>query len=290
MKLLNYRLKIAYTLLVFLFSLSNCSEQNYRPDELRKLTVEELKELAIKKNLFKIDLAVYKNEDGVVISRDSINRIKDYKKWTVDRYVDKKNEIRELIIREATSEDKRVNEELLRLFNEKPPLNLIDIDCNNKHELLQKAYESDQGMRNGEMTYDKEVDRQNLITIVSLIDKCGMPSLGEVTENQMNAIWLVLQHSENQYRKKYFHFLVEAAEKGDLMKSQIALMKDRILMKDGSPQVYGSQVIKNNNTGRWELYNLKEPEFVNKRRKEVGLGPLEEYLIRWDIKFDVPQK
>jgi hypothetical protein len=289
MKLLK-RYSSPLILIVLSFILLNCSEQNYKPDEYRKLTMEELKEFAIKKKLFNNDLAVYKNEDGEIISFDSISRIKDYKKWTVDRYVDENGNIRELIVRKASLEDQRVNKELMGLFNEKPALKLIDIDCNNIQELLQKAFERDQGMRNGKMTFDREVERQNLITVVSLIEKCGMPTLAEVTENQMSAIWLVLQHSENQYRKQYLPSLIEAAEKGDLRKSQIALMKDRILMKEGSPQIFGSQVIKNNETGKWELYSLAEPEYVDRRRKEVGLGPLEEYLKRWDIKFDVNQK
>ena len=55
-------------------------------------------------------------------------------------------------------------------------------------------------------------------------------------------------------------------------------------MHDGLPQKYGSQVIGG------KLYQLEDPEFVNQRRKEMGMEPLEEYLARFGIEFNVEQK
>ena len=65
---------------------------------------------------------------------------------------------------------------------------------------------------------------------------------------------------------------------------KIALMKDRALMHEGKPQIYGSQIMNG------KLYPLLEPEYVNQRREEVGLGPLEEYVQRFGLEFTVPQK
>jgi hypothetical protein len=42
--------------------------------------------------------------------------------------------------------------------------------------------------------------------------------------------------------KKYFPQIEEAVKNGDLSKQQYALMKDRILMDEGKPQIYGSQI------------------------------------------------
>ncbi len=112
----------------------------------------------------------------------------------------------------------------------------------------------------------------------------------EVDKTQMLAIWLVFQHSSNQYRKKYMPLLEEAAKSGALDQTAIAMMKDRTLKDDGEAQVYGTQVVKNNTTGEWELYTLENPGFVNKRRAEIGFEPLQEYLNRWDITFNVPQQ
>lgn len=155
------------------------------------------------------------------------------------------------------------------------------VDCNKKNEILSEVYVSDQKIRreNNLIKYAKE-DHRNQELIISIIEKCGMPTLNEVNQEQMDAIWLVLQHTESKYRIKYFPLIEKAVKNGDLSKMQYALMKDRILMDEGKPQIFGSQ-IKNG-----KLYDLEEPETVNKRRQEMGLEPIKDYLKRFDITFD----
>jgi hypothetical protein len=157
----------------------------------------------------------------------------------------------------------------------------VEVDCNKKSEILNEVYISDQKIRreNNLIKYAKE-DHRNQELIISIIEKCGMPTLNEVNQKQMDAIWLGLQHTENKYRIKYFPLIEKAVKNGDLSKEQYALMKDRILMDEGKPQIFGSQ-IKNG-----KLYDLEEPETVNERRQEMGLEPIEDYLKRFDITFD----
>jgi hypothetical protein len=157
----------------------------------------------------------------------------------------------------------------------------VEVDCNKKSEILSEVFISDQKIRreNNLIKYAKE-DHRNQELIISIIEKCGMPTLNEVNQEQMNAIWLGLQHTENKYRIKYFPLIEKAVKNGDLSKEQYALMKDRILMDEGKPQIFGSQ-IKNG-----KLYDLEEPETVNERRREMGLEPIEDYLKRFDITFD----
>ena len=157
----------------------------------------------------------------------------------------------------------------------------VEVDCNKKSEILSEVYISDQKIRreNNLIKYAKE-DHRNQELIISIIEKCGMPTLNEVNQEQMNAIWLGLQHTENKYRVKYFPLIEKAVKNGDLSKEQYALMKDRILMDEGKSQIFGSQ-IKNG-----KLYDLAEPETVNERRREMGLEPIEDYLKRFDITFD----
>lgn len=157
----------------------------------------------------------------------------------------------------------------------------VDVDCNKKNEILSEVYVSDQKIRreNNLIKYAKE-DHRNQELIISIIEKCGMPTLNEVNQEQMDAIWLGLQHTESKYRIKYFPLVEKAVKSGDLSKMQYALMKDRILMDEGKPQLFGSQ-IKNG-----KLYDLEEPETVNQRRQEMGLEPIEDYLKRFDITLD----
>ncbi|QXP78674.1 MULTISPECIES: DUF6624 domain-containing protein [Winogradskyella] len=152
---------------------------------------------------------------------------------------------------------------------------------------MQNVFDSDQGMRTNGGEINPKIDKENLITVVSLIEKCGMPTLEVVSDVQMSAVWVVFQHGDNANRKKYLPLLEKSAKNGDLKASQIALMKDRTMMNDDLPQVYGTQVIQNEN--EWILYDLANPETVNKRRTEMGLEPLQDYLKRWNIEFDIKQ-
>ena len=158
----------------------------------------------------------------------------------------------------------------------------IEVDCYKKSKILSEVYKSDLKIRreNALIKYAKE-DHRNQELVISIIEKCGMPTLNDVTQEQMNAIWLGLQHNtENKYRLKYFHLIEKAVENGDLNKEHYALMKDRMLMDEGKPQIYGSQ-IKNG-----KLYDLESPESVNERRQEMGLEPIEDYLKSFSISFE----
>ena len=159
-------------------------------------------------------------------------------------------------------------------------VDIIEVDCNNKHQILSEVHESDQRIRksNNLIKYAKE-DHRNQELVISIIEKCGMPTLKEVSQKHMNAIWLGLQHTTKKHRKRYFPQIEKAVENGDLSKQQYALMKDRILMDEGKPQIYGSQ-IKNG-----KLYKLENPETVNQRRKEMGMGTIEDYLKIFNIEY-----
>lgn len=155
-------------------------------------------------------------------------------------------------------------------------IELVEVDCARKSEILREVYESDQRIRQGNklIQFAKE-DHRNQELVISIIEKCGMPTLEEVSQNEMNAIWLGLQHTDKKFRKKYFPQIEKAVAKGDLSKEQYALMKDRILMDEGKPQLYGTQL------ENGELYDLQDPETVNERRKEIGLEPIEDYLEKF---------
>lgn len=160
-------------------------------------------------------------------------------------------------------------------------VNVIDVDCSKKAQILSEVLESDQRIRrsNDFIKYAKE-DHRNQELVISIIEKCGMPTLKDVDQRRMDAIWLGLQHSTKEIRKKYFPQVQKAVKNGDLSKGQYALMKDRMLMDEGKPQIYGSQI------ENGKLYELENPKTVNERRKEMGMEPIEDYLKHFNIQFN----
>lgn len=131
--------------------------------------------------------------------------------------------------------------------------------------------------------------KENEEMLLKLLDKYGWPTASEVTEYAAAGAALIINHSNYEVRAKYFPLLEQAFKKGEAQALRYAKMRDRILVEEGKEQLYGTQ-IKFENLKR-ELYPIKDPEFVDKRRAEIGLGPLKPYLkARFDMDWDLPQK
>jgi len=81
----------------------------------------------------------------------------------------------------------------------------------------------------------------------------------------------------------------DAVKNGNARGSSLALLEDRILLGQGKKQIYGSQIGNNPVTQTYYVRPLEDPDNVDKRRAEVGLGPLAEYVNYWQIKWDVEQ-
>jgi len=61
-------------------------------------------------------------------------------------------------------------------------------------------------------------------------------------------------------------------------------LEDRILMREGKKQIYGTQLHSGPKTnGKLELYPIDDEEHVDERRAIVGLQPLAEYLKQFGM-------
>lgn len=164
---------------------------------------------------------------------------------------------------------------------------LIEVDCSELKSQLHIIDSIDRQIRLDGLISpeDEEVDFKNLTYVVSAIEKCGMPSKQEIGKKGISAIMMVLQHSDGtEYTFKYLPYFEALALKGEIEYEMVALMKDRINLHLGKPQIYGTQIVNG------KLYKLFEPEFVDLRRQEKGMEPLKDYLKYFNINFDIPQK
>ena len=65
-----------------------------------------------------------------------------------------------------------------------------------------------------------------------------------------------------------------------MVAQDLALLIDRIRVRNGEPQLYGSQLHWDESAGAPIFFPIEDPANVNARRAEVGLGPIEEYAER----------
>ena len=173
-------------------------------------------------------------------------------------------------------------------------------------EKLERIYMKDQALRrlideaqeefgeeSDEMQYFWNLmmreDSLNEKEVLAIIDKHGWPGRSEVGGKANTAVWLVIQHADLETQEKYLPLLKASVKAGESSGNHLAMLEDRILMRNGKKQIYGSQITKDPETGEWMLYPVIDPENINERRAEVGLGPIEEYLQRWNLEYD-PEK
>jgi len=116
-------------------------------------------------------------------------------------------------------------------------------------------------------------DSVDLVIVTSIIDRFGWLSNNEVGSEGNSALWLVIQHADLETQKKYFPLMQAAVNNGKAQKKDLAYLEDRILMREGKKQLYGTQyhLDKNNQMTLWEV---EDPVNLNKRRAEVGLPPM----------------
>jgi hypothetical protein len=80
--------------------------------------------------------------------------------------------------------------------------------------------------------------------------------------------------------------MAEAVKRGEAMPGELAYLTDRVLLAEGKPQEYGTQM-----TGRkagWVPRDLRAPETVDERRAAMSLGPLREKIARIARQYGPP--
>ncbi len=130
---------------------------------------------------------------------------------------------------------------------------------------------------------------ENESKLLKLLDTHGWPTASSVTEYAAAGASLIINHATYEIRSQYFPMLERAFKQGEAQPLRYAKMRDRLLVENGKKQLFGTQ---------WKFQNstrvphpIEEPEYVDKRRAEIGLGPLDAYLKeRFNIEFKVVQK
>ena len=125
-----------------------------------------------------------------------------------------------------------------------------------------------------------ELDSKNRQRLDEIVKEYGWPKRSVFGEEASGVAFLIVQHAELDYQKKYLPLIKEAANQKEARQSDPALLEDRILTREGKKQIYGTQLRLNQTTQLMELYPIEDEENVDARRAAVGLEPLAIYLKR----------
>jgi hypothetical protein len=159
-----------------------------------------------------------------------------------------------------------------------------------RHELLTLAAEDlrvreelagDGSLFQGYHPRMEAVHKRSAARLGQIIAERGWPGTSVVGSDGAEAAWLIVQHAigEPDFMRSSLGLLRRAAERGDTPAWQGAMLEDRIRMFEGRPQRFGTQ-LEPDRKGYLQPYWLENPEFVDERRRAVGLEPLTERLAR----------
>jgi len=169
---------------------------------------------------------------------------------------------------------------------------------------LDEIYFDDQNTRNQIRTKEKKYGRGskemdafwqtilkkdsiNLIKVSKILDTQGWPDKSIIGKRGTSTLFLVIQHANLETQEKYLHMIEKAVTNDNLPKRQYAMFYDRLILRRGERQVYGTQLATNDESKSPYVLPLRDPKNVDKRRLEMGLNTMQENLNRWNLIWDV---
>jgi len=132
-----------------------------------------------------------------------------------------------------------------------------------------------------------EKDSMHLIIVENILEERGWLGADIIGNQGTITLFLVIQHSNFETQERYLPMMREAVKNGNAHASHLALLEDRVALGKGEKQIYGSQIGQDSATGEYYLSPLLDPDNVDKRRAEVGLDPIQDYLSNWGLTWDV---
>lgn len=121
-------------------------------------------------------------------------------------------------------------------------------------------------------------DSANAAWLKAYVARWGWPTAAQVGQEAVRSAFLIVQHATHDtgFMRSMVPSINESHRRGDLDGGAVALLTDRLEVKAGRPQIYGTQLSLRN--GRWVLDPIADSARVDQRRRSMGLPPLADYL------------
>jgi|SRR5450432_250850 len=178
--------------------------------------------------------------------------------------------------------DRKLQKELEAIYDDDQDIRMKFNDSATKN-----GYQNPEVIRIGNlMNFQDSINKRK---VTKILDEKGWVGIDLVGHKANETLFLVIQHADLQTQEKYLPMMREAVKKGNASNSSLALLEDRIAIREGRKQIYGSQVGMNSKTNEMYVQPLENPETVDSRRATMGLAPLAYYLLNWNIVWNVEE-
>jgi len=126
--------------------------------------------------------------------------------------------------------------------------------------------------------------KSNLRILDSIYKMYGWLSSAQVGYKGSLVQFLIIQHDDLETQNKWLPVVRKAVDSCLLAPGNYALLIDRILVRSGKKQIFGTQSFFDYQKNKIVPYPIKKYKKVNKRRMEKGMNSLELYLIQLNKK------
>lgn len=126
-------------------------------------------------------------------------------------------------------------------------------------------------------------DQENLIKVNAIVKKHGWLGPQKVGVIGAQGLFLVIQHADLKTQEFYLPAIRAAEKNGEILSSNLAILEDRVCMRSGKQQIYGSQGFTDNQTGRKYIYPIIDVDNLDKRRIAMGMPPMQDYVKDWNV-------
>lgn len=127
--------------------------------------------------------------------------------------------------------------------------------------------------------------------VITILDKNGWPTKEIIGQQGNWTICNVIQHSDNEIRIKYLPMMRQAVKDKKLEPRFLVRTEDRIATESGGLQMYGGQMKYYSETKSFNVWPVFDPLNIDKRRAEIGLEPIAEFLKnRFDFEWNLEEQ
>ncbi len=131
----------------------------------------------------------------------------------------------------------------------------------------------------------KQNDSINLAIVTKTIDQYGWLGKDVVGFTGSNALAVIIQNANMQSQEKYLPLVIKAFEEQKIDAYYFANIEDKIFLRQGKQQLYGTTIVTIGN--RNFVAPIDDVENIDKRRTQIGLKPINQYLANYGIKWDI---
>jgi hypothetical protein len=122
----------------------------------------------------------------------------------------------------------------------------------------------------------------------NILYKNGWPTKEKAGAQGNWTICNVIQHAANEVRIQYLPMMRQAVKEEKLEPRFLVRAEDRIATERGDLQIYGGQMKYYPETKSFNVWPVFDPANIDKRRAEIGLEPIAEFLQnRFDFEWNL---